>query len=310
MKNLCENLSLVFIIATKDRPRELQRMFESLSEQTCRPDGVIVVDASGEPVRGVVDGFPELNPIYIRAESPSASGQRNAGLKALDDNVDLVGFMDDDATLEPAAVENMLKFWRGASDDVAGAAFNHLNAGPMRAGILKRSKLCRKLGLYSAEPGRVMPSGWQTLTGTVDHTIYVEWLPSTAAVWRRSVIETHTFEEFFDGYSYLEDLDFSFGIRRSGYRLAVVADAGFYHYPAAGGRRNACAFGRVEVRNRLFFVRKHGLSTYLCFFGMVIRMFMAMSDGVRGDPDQFKRGLGNLAALLQAPFWPDFRLTG
>jgi hypothetical protein len=33
-------------------------------------------------------------------------------------------------------------------------------------------------------------------------------LPSGASVWRREIFDKFSFEEFFEGYSYLEDLDF------------------------------------------------------------------------------------------------------
>ena len=79
-----------------------------------------------------------------------------------------------------------------------------------------------------------MPSGWQTLTGTVSETIFVDWLPSTAAVWRREIFKNFSFDDFFDGYSYLEDLDFSYSVARE-YKLAIVADAKYWHYPSPFG---------------------------------------------------------------------------
>lgn len=294
------NDRLVFIVATKDRPVDLKRMLDSLRAQTRRPDGVIVVDASERPVEGLVKDFPELNPVYLRAQRPSASAQRNAGISAMDEDINLVGFLDDDATLEPDAVENMLNFWRDAPEDMGGAAFNYLNPPPTTANALKRSRLCRNMGLYSDQPGRVMPSGWQTLTGTVERNIYVDWLPSTAAVWRRDVIDDFTFDEFFDGYSYLEDLDFSYSVRGK-YRLAVVAEAGFRHYASTSGRRSAYAFGKVEAQNRLYFVRKHQLSIIHCLAGLFVRWMMTLCRAVgRGDPAALGRAAGNCVGLLQS----------
>lgn len=297
---------LVFIVATKDRPDDLHRMFESLQAQTRRPDGVIVVDSSREPVDGILQSFLSLHPKYIRAERPSASGQRNAGIRALGDDVDFVGFLDDDATLEPDAIENMMHFWSEASPDVGGASFNFLNPPPTSAKLLKKSQLCMKLGLYSPIPGRVMPSGWQTLVGTVGYDIYVDWLATGAAVWRREVIDKHSFDPFFDGYSYLEDLDFSYSVRRH-WRLAIVADAGFCHYPGDGARNNAYAFGRVEARNRLYFVRKHHLSTSKCYLGIGIRMMMTLREGCTQDARQFLRACGNVESVLASVLTPELR---
>jgi len=40
---------LAFVVATKDRPEELRRLWRSLLAQTRRPDEVVVVDASAAP---------------------------------------------------------------------------------------------------------------------------------------------------------------------------------------------------------------------------------------------------------------------
>lgn len=290
--------TLGFVVATKDRPSELRRMLASLAQQSRLPDQVVIVDASAEAVRAVVEEFPALNISYLRHERPSAAAQRNAGIRAVEASIDLIGFLDDDAVLAPGAMEAMMAFWQDAPADVGGAAFNCLN--PTQGGLqrLKASSLAGWLGLYAAAPGRVMPSGWQTLMGTVERTMFVEWLPSTASVWRRQVLEETSFDEFYDGYSYCEDLDFSYGVGRR-YRLAVVAGAGFYHYPAPGGRRGSYYFGRVEARNRLYFVRKNGLSSWRCCLGIGVRMLMTLGSAVRhADVKRLGRAVGNCLGVV------------
>jgi len=288
---------IAFVVATKDRPAELRRLLGSLARQSVPPDQVVVVDASAEPVAHVVRDFPQLNPLYLSAERPSASGQRNAGIRAVEEGTELVGFIDDDAVLAPGAMVAMRNFWRDAGPDIGGAAFNCMN--PTRGGLrwLKNTRLARWLGLYSPEPGRVMPSGWQTMIGTVEETMFVDWLPSTASVWRRDVLECVAFDEFFDGYSYCEDVEFSYSVGRR-YRLAVVADAGFFHYPAAAGRRRPLYFGQVEARNRLYFVRKHGLSVESCCLGIAVRAMMTLGAALRrADPGHGARVVGNCLGL-------------
>ncbi|MFB3893938.1 MAG: glycosyltransferase family 2 protein [Phycisphaerae bacterium] len=292
-------LKIAFVVATKDRPADLRNLLASLASQSRLPDEVIIVDASAEPVTAVVGEFPTLPVRYIRHLPPSASAQRNAGVKAVGEGIDLVGFLDDDAVLEPGAMEAMMRFWETAGEDVGGASFNWMN--PARrsrlGGWLKRTWLCEALGLYSRRQGAVMPSGWQTLAVAVPETMNVQWLPSGASVWRRKVFEEHRFDEWFDGYSYLEDLDFSYGVSKK-YKLAVVAEAGFRHYPSPSSRTGGFKFGRLEVANRLFVVRKHGLSIPRCYLALVIRMFgtLAMA-AVGGD---FRSALGRLAGNFAA----------
>ena len=68
------------------------------------------------------------------------------------------------------------------------------------------------------------PSGWQAAINVVDADLKCDWLPSTALIWRADVLREVQFDEFYTGYSYLEDLDFSYGVGRTR-PMYVVADA-------------------------------------------------------------------------------------
>ncbi len=291
-------MQIFFIVATKDRPDDLRKLLRSLAYQSVRPDGVIIVDGSDEPVEAVVAEFQTALPLnYIRHRPPSASAQRNAGIRALPPAADFAGFLDDDATLEAGALERMMAFWETAPADVGGAAFNMANHPDQGLAWLKRCPLVKALGIYSGEPGRVTPSGWQTMIGAVKQTISVDWLPSGAVIWRAEILKTSHFDEFFTGYSYLEDLDFSFTIRRC-WRLAVVADARYGHYPSLVHRVRQYVFGKTEVRNRLYFVTQHGLSYTKCWLGLMIRAGMTLCNGaVHCDRGALSRALGNCTGM-------------
>jgi glycosyltransferase involved in cell wall biosynthesis len=291
-------MQIFFIVATKDRPDDLRKMLRSLTDQSVHPNGVIIVDGSDEPVEAVVAEFAAVLPLnYIRHRPPSASAQRNAGIRALPPEADLAGFLDDDAALERGALERMMAFWETAPADLGGCAFNMINHPAMQAGLLKRTRMAEMLGLYSPKSGTVMPSGWQTMIGEVNQTTFVDWLPSGAVIWRAEILKTCHFDEFFTGYSYLEDLDFSFTIRRR-WRLAAVADARYGHYPSPVRHSDGFRFGRTEVRNRLYFVRKHGLSVPRCWLGIVGRLGITVGNAVMHfDIDSVRRAFGNLAGM-------------
>ena len=293
---------IAFVVATKDRPSDLRRMLASVSEQSCRPSQIVIVDASAEPVKRIMGEFSNLNIIYIYQTMPSASAQRNVGIRAVDENVDLIGFLDDDIILESSAVEAMMRFWNEAPKDVCGCGFNLKNFEPSGNEGMKYSFLAQWLGLYSKEPGIITKSGWQTMIGTVNRDMYVQWLPSTASVWKKKLFESFTFDEYFEGYSYLEDLDFSFSVS-SKCKLAVVADAGFYHYPSSSGRISAYQFGKIEVRNRLYIVRKHHLSLLRCYAGILIRLLLTLGLTVRtGESGYLYRAFGNCTGMIQSIF--------
>ena len=265
---------IALVIATKDRPQELRRLLRSLESQSYFPDQVVIVDGSAQSVEGALEEFSSLHIDYLRCLPPSAAKQRNDGIKAVHPEMTLIGFLDDDTVLESKALEAMMDFWERAAEDVGGAAFNIVNRPQLYASWLKSLPLTEKLGLYSKNGGKVLPSGFHTMIGYVPETTFVQWLPTTATVWRKGIFDEFQFDEWFKGYSYLEDLDFSYRVGKK-YRLAVVSDGKYYHHPALVGRENNFIFGKKEVLNRIYFVKKNPeLSLFKCYVGLIIRIFI------------------------------------
>ncbi len=295
-------LFLSIVVATKDRPRELRRMFDSLLEQTRRPDEVIIVDGSDEPrpVREVTQGPYGFTVRYRRLRPPSASRQRNAGMAMVDPEATLIGFLDDDSVLTPRAVEKMAAFWDTADMTIAGASFNMANHPELDWGSLKKSWLARALSFYSSEPGDVTRAGFQTMIGNVRSLRFVRWLPSGAVIWRKEILRRHRFDEWYDGYSYLEDLDFSYGLGKS-HRLAVVGGADYFHYPAGTGRSSWFVFGCREVLHRIYFVRKNPeLSIPLCCFALGMRALLSVRMAWRErDWGYLARAAGNMVGFVR-----------
>jgi len=290
-----------FVVATKDRPDELIRMWRSLLSQSRVPDEVVVVDASARPstLIGPQAAAPVLR--YIRTAVASATRQRNLGFDAVRPDSDLVGFLDDDVVLEEGAVEAMLRFWGSAGAEVGGAAFNMANHPPLDWPVLKRSRLAESLGLYARRGGAVTASGFQTMIGPLARTEWTDWLPSGASVWRREIVRDCRFDEWFGGYSYLEDLDFSYRVRKS-FKLAVVAGARYSHLPAPGGRGGGYAFGLKEVVNRVHFVKKHReLSLRKCYAALAARLLMNIAFAARDRETRYLvRAWGNAVGLAKS----------
>ncbi len=288
-------MRIAFITPTRDRPEPLSRMLKSLAAQSRRPDQVIVVDAGNRTVRDRVVPVNGLDMHYLRwTGAPSSSSQRNAGLDLLKREIDLVCFFDDDQELHHDALEKMLQFWQTAPPDIGAASFNEATYQDKRTLIWRKLGLGSRLGLYPGKPGRVAPSGWHSLYGKADRNRECQWLSSKALVLRRNLLDTYRFDPFFEGYSYLEDLDFTYAISRH-HKLVIVADAQFDHdQPPRGPDFNWRDFGRMEVRNRLYFVRKHGLSVPRCYFGLLIRLGMTLGEALfRLDRSAWSRAMGN-----------------
>ncbi|HZT71947.1 MAG TPA: glycosyltransferase [Terriglobia bacterium] len=295
MANISHKLAVV--VPTIGRYDDLRRMLASLAAQTRLPDEVVIVDQDGT-CQCFASEFPQL-PIRVIALPGSASLKRNAGMEAARPDADLIGFFDDDIVLEPQCFEALLRFWDSGPPDLGGLGCNLMNGAPMFARRLKGLPVVSRLGLYDTAPGAVLRSGFHTMTPGVDRDLYVRWLSSWAVVYPRRVLEEFRFDEWFESYSYLEDLDLSYRVSRK-YRLAMVAGARFYHYPSRLGRPDPYLFGKKEVLNRLYFVSKHPeLSRPLCCLALTIRAAMSLFLGLAyRDATYFQRVAGNAAGFL------------
>lgn len=286
------------IIATKDRPEDLRRTLESLSLQDTPVEQIIVVDGGEVSVEHVVSLFPRLNIDYLVCRPPSASRQRNAGVNAVRRDIAYIGFLDDDIVLEPSALSHMKEFLRNAPMGIGGAAFNMINQPMLFAGVLKKLPITEKLGLYSSISGQVLPSGFHTMMSFMKEDTSVHWLPTTAVIYRREALTNEAFDEWFEGYSYLEDLDVSYRIGRK-FKLFVVSKAQYNHFPGSSGRGSPVEFGKREVLNRLYFVGKNKeLSLSRCYLALHFRIVVNLAQGIReGRWDLIKRAWGNILGL-------------
>lgn len=292
---------IAFVVPTKDRPEELRRMWRSLCSQSRLADEVVIVDASARPFPPAESAPAPAVLRYFRTAVASATRQRNLGLDAVGPDIGLIGFLDDDVVLEQGAVEAMLRFWESAGAEVGGAAFNMANHPPLDWPFLKRTRLAEALGLYARRGGAVTSSGFQTMIGPLTETAWTDWLPSGASVWRREVFRGCRFDEWFDGYSYLEDLDFSYRVGRV-YKLAVVAGARYRHLPAEGGRGSGYVFGVREVLNRVHFVKKHAeLSLGKCHAALTMRLLMNVAFAARERKASYvARAFGSAVGLVRS----------
>jgi glycosyltransferase involved in cell wall biosynthesis len=287
---------IAFVVPTKDRPDDLRKLLASLAAQTRRPDQVIVVDGSEPPVREVVEQAGALGVEYVREFPPSLARQRNAGMARLRADITLAGYLDDDIVLEPEAVQRMLEFWERARPDAGGAAFTITN-NPQPRGL----RFKQALGIDHARPGRVLPSGFVSSILPQPADLETEWLYGGATVWRREVIAAYSYDEWFVGTGYMEDVDFSCSVRDR-YRLFVVAAARLAHYsrPVRADRQQL--LGKWQVVNRMHVVRKHrarGLSAAAAWYASIGLFLVNLAAGLlhrRGEP--LNRARGNAAGMV------------
>jgi glycosyltransferase involved in cell wall biosynthesis len=287
---------LAIVVPTKDRRHDLGLMLTSLHKQSVKPAQVVVVDGSEQEVRDVAESFPDLAVEYVRVFPPSLSKQRNAGMARLRADITLAGYLDDDIVLEPEAVERMLAFWESASPDVGGASFNIVNSPVPRWGRLRRL-----LVVGDAKPGAVLPSGIANAPGYVTEDLETDWLTGGATIWRREIIDRYAYDEWFIGMGYLEDLDYSYNVRRS-YRLMVVAGARIDHNSPPMRKDRYYLLGKWQIVNRMYVVRKYrdnGLSVPKAWAMSFSMLVLHLLGGIlHADRTYLDRARGNAAGII------------
>lgn len=285
--------TLALIIPTLSRRGLLKRLLESAQKQNCRPHEIIIVDGGPADISDMAKEFPDLNIRCIICRPPSLTRQRNVGLANLSAGVDLVGFVDDDIVLEKGCLENMLKFWEGASPETGGASFNNISSK-----FQKATPIEYLFGVNSFQSGRILKSGFNSAIASIERTKQVEWLFGGITVWRRRVVEEFKFDEWFTGNAYCDDVDLSYRTAKR-YKLAVVKEAKVSHLAVSREPEAEYRFGKDVTRNRIYFVKKNrGFSAPLCYWGCLGLCVGNVVKGLmRNDSASFRRAGGNLAGL-------------
>jgi glycosyltransferase involved in cell wall biosynthesis len=298
---------IAFIVPTMDREPDLRVLLNSLITQTHKPDQVIIVDGSYTEVKSVIYDFPSLNIDYLRIFPPSLAKQKNAGVKKINNDITLVGYLDDDLELYPDAVEKMIHFWNNAANDVGGAAFA-IVSGERKIGSLRKL-----FGIDSEVPGKVFSNGFVSMLDDPDKTIEVEWLNGGATVWRRNVINEYSYDEWFKGSGFMEDMDFSFNIGEM-YKLVLLSDAKTEHHHHPIRKDKYYLLGKWQIVNRLYFVRKYkyrGLSIPLANLASCSIFLINIVAGIsRLDYTRFSMALGNISGVFIALFRKDAQISG
>jgi len=296
-----EKIKIAYIIPTfdipKDRKNDLKRLLDSIKIQTVVPDQIIIVDASKEKQNKIYQDYNELNLTFEHIYPPSLASQRNIGVKKLDDNINIYGFIDDDVVLEKNSTEEMVKFWMSADDSIGGASFSIINQPNIPHKNIKKFFL-----LDSSKYGKVLRSGFAASIPSLDKTTEVEWLYGGATMWRRKILESLSYDEWFEGHGYQEDFDFSFRVKSDlDYKLFVVGSAKVLHHSRSIPPNKEMDFGKQQIINRLYIVKKYSyFSVKYCmwaFFGLIVTNFSAII--LLGKFSLIRRLLGNFFGI----FW-------
>lgn len=287
---------LCFVIPTKDRPAELERLFNSIINQGVLPSQMVIVDGGEPGIKNIVDKFPNLPIDYIRVLPPGLTRQRNAGLNAVRADMDLVGFLDDDIVLEPGCIKNLLDFWGHAPADIGGTGLNIIdNTYPD-----KPAWFFKLFFIRDNNPGRILKSGRTVPYCPARKSHKVQWLCGGATVWLKKVFEKFTFDEWYSAWGIGDDVDFSYRVGRE-YSFMVAADAKVRHIETGIPLERQYMRAYIATMNNMYFADKHAeFSKILSAWSFLGQGFALIVQGIiKGDESSFKRGRGHIVAALR-----------
>jgi glucosyl-dolichyl phosphate glucuronosyltransferase len=226
------------VVPSKNRPREVARLLDSLRAQATLPLEVIVVDQS-TPRYDLVP-FAQL----VHVHAPHLSGltaARNAGIDC--SRGEIVLFFDDDVFIKSDCVKEVARTF-GAHPDVVGAQCTiHNPWDDAPASLYDISTRIFERGFFNSRPKRRRD---QLVPRLID---------GLASAYRRSLFANERFDEHLPGYGLAEDWDFTKRAARHG-RLAVIPGARVDHEHSAANRHDPSSYMRLRRTNILYLYDK------------------------------------------------------
>lgn len=269
-------LSASVIICTKDREKDLLECLDSLIAQTLLPEELVIVDAGKENgIKGKLEEKVKTTPIklkYIRTE-PGLTRQRNLGVK--NSKGDIVFFFDDDVILDKDYLKKALAIYYSSGNNgkiggVSGKMLKRKSPHPLVSAFRK---------IFFLSPIGMLPPGF------FDHTLFpkersqVRIFSGCNMSYRKEVFKEFEFDERLKGYSFMEDVDFSFRVSQK-HTLIQTSDATLLHNFAPASRDGLKRRIEMEMSNTSYLFWKNMPKTFknaVLFTWSRIGVFLWMS---------------------------------
>ncbi len=289
------------IIPTYHRPRELRDCLLSILAQTLLPTEVLVIDDGRLEEWPLEREFRDRGVAYrgFRKETPGLTASRNLGVREAAG--DVIFFLDDDTTLYPDYLEQVLRVYEADTMREVGAVGGVIaNVKPLTWPRRVRHAFDVFFLQSGTREGSILPSGFGVDYGSTPYPLRgptrVQFLAGGVSSYRREVFDGMSFDESFQGYGLGEDKDFTFRLSKRR-RLVVTPFARLDHHEAPQMRYDKRRRGREKVLFQYRFFRDHvrrGWVSWLflghALFGyllartaiMVLSRDLEESDRVRG----------------------------
>ncbi|QVY65796.1 glycosyltransferase family 2 protein [Polaribacter sp. Q13] len=325
------------IICTYMRPVAILKLLKSVEKQELYPDEILIIDGSTNDNTTIVleqNMFKNLAYFKVDADDRGLTKQRNFGIDKVSEDIDVVCFLDDDIILEKPYFKNLINTYKEYPDagGVGGYILNEVNwrvlnkdekpiydefeiDGYVRS-LGSRNVLRKRLGLLSDQPPCIMPefsNGFSVGSLPPNNKTYkAEYFMGGVSSFKKKVVDTIKFSEYFEGYGLYEDLEYCLRVSKS-YQLYVNTSATLYHYHEDGGRPNKYAYGKMVVRNgwyvwRTKFKKPSFIARVKWNAIVLLLMTIRFSNCIRGNKkkealtEALGRKMGWISLIFNKPF--------
>ena len=217
------DLNFTILIATKDRPKELALLLDSITKSTVLPSRLVIVFAGTDINQIVAEYTSILNIKLIRSEVASQIFQKSKGIESLEFENGWVLFLDDDVLIDKKAIEILSnkyiyddKYSKYVGFGLAISGINYRNLNFSSRVFLYIFKL------YSSVPGTITKSGHPQSYLNQKSNCDVLWL-NGISIWRSDVLQTYVNSDLVVDYSSYEDVIFSYNMSKR-FKLQFLSD--------------------------------------------------------------------------------------
>jgi GT2 family glycosyltransferase len=272
-------LRIAVILATKGRPQALNRLLRWLEHQTLAPSVVVVSATESRDIGGPIATSQPVEYVY---GSAGTCKQRNRALDRIGNRADVVVFFDDDFTPAPTWLERC-----------ASAFASDSNIVGMSGLVLRDGAQAEEVSWDEAKRLIATPADIVTPILFKSTALY-----GCNMAYRVSAIRHLRFDERLVLYGWLEDMDFSRLVGRTG-RLVYCNTMLGVHLGLKSGRVSGRKFGYSQVVNAWYLYKKGIMSMKEAWSNIGRALLMNGAKSFRSEKhiDRMGRFIGNLIGV-------------
>lgn len=240
-------MKLGLVIPSHRRPHMLQNVLQQLLSQSRIPDEMIVSAVNQEDVPDILKSIPGARVIL---GSIGSCVQKNRGITALIDIVDIIAFIDDDFIVGDDYFVNLERLFE-QDESIVALSGEVVADGATSSG-------------FTFEQGRQLVEQFSRQTPKTTFVRPIRGTYGCNMAFRASAIGGLRFDERLALYAWQEDLDFSGALRRSG-RIVGTNLVWGVHLGTKSGKGSEVRLGYSQVINPIYIARKGNISSGYAF---------------------------------------------